>query len=215
MLVALTFDDGYPSHCGIISDILRQHRFGATFFLNAEYIQTSWDRFLELHDQGFEVGNHLHKHWDFKRPHKFRRSLIQMNHLLSEHGFGDVDLMAYPGFHCDKSRMDIIRLLGFKLARGGPYWNCVSGGAGPVYDPHTHSRWNIPSTFVFGEDFGSREFTAEADLLATGTILVFHDLDSNHPMSVSTGDFVRTIDFLAKKKSEVVGLGALWDRLHA
>ena len=64
-LVVLTFDDANKSDHSFVAGVLKQHGFGATFyvteglgFLKSKTNYTTWEEIRELHDQGFEIGNH-------------------------------------------------------------------------------------------------------------------------------------------------------------
>ena len=64
-LVVLTFDDANKSDRTFVADILKQYGFGATFyvteglgFLKNKDHYTTWKEIRELHDMGFEIGNH-------------------------------------------------------------------------------------------------------------------------------------------------------------
>ena len=68
-LVVLTFDDASRSHYTIARPILKHYGFGATFFVTEgfdfkinkdDYL--SWGQIRELHEDGFEIGNHTRDH---------------------------------------------------------------------------------------------------------------------------------------------------------
>ena len=70
-LVVLTFDDGVKTHSTFVAPLLKQYRFGATFFVcefppnfsdTSKYM--SWKEIKQLDKMGFEVGSHTrtHKH---------------------------------------------------------------------------------------------------------------------------------------------------------
>src|SRR6478609_724017 len=68
-LVVLTFDDASKSHFTVARPLLQKYKFGATFFITEgwdfatnkkDYL--SWDEIKQLHDDGFEIGNHTRDH---------------------------------------------------------------------------------------------------------------------------------------------------------
>ena len=68
-LVVLTFDDSSQSHYTVVRPILKQYGFGATFFITEGFDFKSnkkdymtWEQIRELHDDGFEIGNHTRDH---------------------------------------------------------------------------------------------------------------------------------------------------------
>ncbi|MFM7058840.1 MAG: polysaccharide deacetylase family protein [Planctomycetota bacterium] len=68
-LVVLTFDDSAKSHFTVARPILRDYGFHATFFITEGFDFTqnhkdymTWDEIRELHEDGFEIGNHTRDH---------------------------------------------------------------------------------------------------------------------------------------------------------
>ena len=70
-LVVLTFDDGNKSDYTYVGPLLKRYGFGATFFiteglnfLNNKAHYVTWEEIRQLHEAGFEIGNHTrhHKH---------------------------------------------------------------------------------------------------------------------------------------------------------
>src|SRR5438132_9425644 len=68
-LVVLTFDDSSKSHFTVARPLLKRLGFGATFFItegfdfftNQEDYMT-WEEIVQLHRDGFEIGNHTRDH---------------------------------------------------------------------------------------------------------------------------------------------------------
>jgi peptidoglycan-N-acetylglucosamine deacetylase len=62
----MTFDDACLSHRSVVAPRLKELGYGATFFV-CEYPgifaqqehSMSWEQICELHDMGFEIGNHM------------------------------------------------------------------------------------------------------------------------------------------------------------
>jgi peptidoglycan/xylan/chitin deacetylase (PgdA/CDA1 family) len=77
-LVVLTLDDAVKSHRTFVAPLLRELGFQATFFVthlwmdDAEYFM-SWRDIGELHQMGFEIGNHSWTHADFSVPRNAAR----------------------------------------------------------------------------------------------------------------------------------------------
>src|SRR5438309_3079225 len=68
-LVVLTFDDASKSHFTVARPVLKKYGFGATFFITEgfdfptnkrDYL--TWEEIAQLHQDGFEIGNHTRDH---------------------------------------------------------------------------------------------------------------------------------------------------------
>src|SRR3954464_14000751 len=64
-LVVLTFDDSVASQFTVVRPLLKEYRFGATFFITegfgfatnkTDYM--TWEQIAQLHREGFEIGDH-------------------------------------------------------------------------------------------------------------------------------------------------------------
>ena len=72
-LVVLTFDDAVKSHRTFVAPLLKELGFGATFFVTQRWMQDrtnfmTWEEIGEIHQMGFEIGNHSWTHADFSSP---------------------------------------------------------------------------------------------------------------------------------------------------
>src|SRR5262245_41323596 len=72
-LVVLTFDDAVKSHRTFVAPLLKELGFGATFFVTHRWMDDrtnfmSWSDIAEIHQMGFEIGNHSWTHPDFSTP---------------------------------------------------------------------------------------------------------------------------------------------------
>src|SRR5438552_15874711 len=68
-LVVLTFDDSVASHYSVVRPFLKRYGFGATFFITEGFSfrtnkqdYMTWEHIRELHEDGFEIGNHTRDH---------------------------------------------------------------------------------------------------------------------------------------------------------
>ena len=66
----LTFDDAVKSHRTFVAPLLKELGFGATFFVTYNWMDDTenfmtWEEIGEVHDMGFEIGNHSWTHGRF------------------------------------------------------------------------------------------------------------------------------------------------------
>ena len=65
-LVVLTFDDGNASDLSTVAPILKDHGFGATFFITSGWLEREkrlgWPGVVKLQEAGFEIGCHTTTH---------------------------------------------------------------------------------------------------------------------------------------------------------
>src|SRR5689334_24928619 len=77
-LVVLTFDDAVKSHRTFVAPLLKELGFRATFFVTHRWMSDAenfmtWKEIAELHQMGFEIGNHTWTHSDFSSPRNAAR----------------------------------------------------------------------------------------------------------------------------------------------
>ncbi len=91
-LVVLTFDDGAKSDAEFVAPLLKQHGFGATFFitegltfLSNKTSRLTWNEVRGLHEDGFEIGNHTKNHAgvDRQSPEEFRADVGDASNTAS------------------------------------------------------------------------------------------------------------------------------------
>jgi peptidoglycan/xylan/chitin deacetylase (PgdA/CDA1 family) len=63
--VVLTFDDSVASHHSVVRPMLKQHGFGATFFITEGFSfrtnkrdYMTWEQIRELHEDPFEIDDY-------------------------------------------------------------------------------------------------------------------------------------------------------------
>ncbi len=87
-LVLLTFDDAPYGNSLEIADVLEEHDANAIFFVNGMYVEDEEGAAVlkELHDRGFEIGNHTHTHAtlpDYDEATQ-REEIIKTNEIIEE-----------------------------------------------------------------------------------------------------------------------------------
>ena len=71
--VVLTLDDAVKSHRTFVAPLLKEMGFRATFFVSHRWMGDqenfmTWQEIAELHQMGFEIGNHTWTHGNFSTP---------------------------------------------------------------------------------------------------------------------------------------------------
>src|SRR5688572_610581 len=104
-LVVLTFDDSVASHYSVVRPLLKEHKFGATFFITEGFSfatnktdYMTWAQIRELHEDGFEIGNHTRDHLGITRSNvpKLREQVETLNEHLATNGVPKPVSFAWP-----------------------------------------------------------------------------------------------------------------------
>jgi peptidoglycan/xylan/chitin deacetylase (PgdA/CDA1 family) len=119
--VCLTFDDGpHPTYTPKFIDFLKSKNVKATFFLIGPEVKKSPDLARELHENGFELGNHTMTHPNFKlakfTPDKIFEELNDTSEIIKQYsGQKEVTLMRPPYGYAPKKVRDQTDKLGLKI----------------------------------------------------------------------------------------------------
>ena len=106
-LVVLTFDDCNKSDRSFVAKVLKEKKFGATFyvteglgFLRNKDNYVTWKEIVELDRMGFEIGNHTktHPHMPRLSPEQMRNELLHIEKRCKEYGIRKPVTFCYPGF---------------------------------------------------------------------------------------------------------------------
>src|SRR5437870_2760819 len=157
-LVVLTFDDAVKSHRTFVAPLLKELGFGATFFVTHKWMDDrtnfmTWQDIAEIHEMGFEIGNHSWTHSDFSMPKTAAR-------LAGELALVDRALdqakpkvprpisFAYCGNTFGPEAVQRLMDLGYKFARRGEMPEAKYGSLeiGSTFDPKRHHPLLIPTT---------------------------------------------------------------------
>ena len=105
-VVVLTFDDSVKSHFTVARPILKEYGFGATFFITEGFTfrtdkdaYMTWEEIRQLHEDGFEVGNHTRDHLGITaRTYKqLDEQLTGIEEQCAKHGIPKPVSFAWPG----------------------------------------------------------------------------------------------------------------------
>ena len=104
-LVVLTFDDSVASHYSVVRPVLKRYGFGATFFITEGFSfrknkqdYMTWEQIKELHQDGFEIGNHTRDHLGVssRTLGQLREQVQAINTRCAEHAIAQPVSFAYP-----------------------------------------------------------------------------------------------------------------------
>jgi len=221
-LTILTFDDGVKSQLTFAAPILREHGFNATFyiteglnFLHDKTRYLTWQEVRELHNMGFEIGNHTHYHKNVanQTPDELLADIHHIDQQCDQYGIPLPTTFCYPGYTNTPEAVTVLKQRGFRFARRGtapeyPYDR--EGGRGPAYDPQQHDPLLIPTTGASGPHWDFDNFLWSLDQAQNGcaTILTFHGVpDLDHPwVNTKPNFFERCINYLSDNKYTVIAL---------
>ena len=232
-LVALTFDDAVKSHRTFVAPLLQELGFGATFFVTHAWMPDrehfmSWEEVAEIHQMGFEIGNHSWTHAGFSSPKNAARmagELYLVDRML-ERTSPKVPRpvsFAYSGNSFGPEAVARLAELGYKFARRGmqpetPYGKIEPG---PAFDPARHHPLLIPTTGDAYPDWSLEHFRKVVALARDGKIAVlqFHGVpDIVHPWVHTPSErFREYMEHLKEQSFRVVALRDLEpyiDRSH-
>jgi len=154
--VVLTFDDNVRSHLTVVAPLLRELGFNATFFVTHKWMDDqknflSFSEAAELHQQGFEIGNHSWTHTGFNTPKAAARleaELALVNGEFKKAGIPPPVSFGWTGNAFCPEALAVLERLGYQFARRGAQPEVPYAGLqiGPTYQPARHDRLLIPST---------------------------------------------------------------------
>ena len=221
-LVVLTFDDANKSDRTFVADVLKEHGFGATFyvteglgFLKNKQHYTTWKEIRELHELGFEIGNHTQHHRNAARlsPDELIASLKHIDARCAEHGITQPTTFCFPGFQHSPSAVRAVQSHGFQFARRGvgpEFPDGGEGGRGPAYDPAVDHPLLIPTTGYAGPKWGLDDLKWAVEQARDGKVCVlcFHGVPAaEHPwVSTPPDAFRRYMQFLKDRDCTVIAM---------
>ncbi len=223
-LIVLTFDDGCKSDVEFVMPLLNKYSFGATFFFTDAFLRNNslkdenymtWEDALQIHNSGFEIGNHTKNHLDITKlsREEFLAELEYIEKRCNEYGISAPKTFCYPGWHFDQNAVQVLRAKGYLFARRGvspEFHDNNEGARGPVYEPTEHDPLLIPCTGYSGPDWGFEDFLWALKQGGDGKIPVFtfHGVpDRDHPwVNTDTVVFKKYMEYLHDNDYTVISL---------
>jgi len=229
-LVVLTFDDAVKSHRVFVAPMLKELGFGATFFVTHLWMNDSvnfmnWQEIGEIHQMGFEIGNHSWTHDNFSVPKhaaRLRGELALVENEIEKVGVPHPISFAYPGNVFGPEEVQAVMDRGYKLARRGMTpevdYEYGKNQVGPTYDPRRHHPLLIPSAGIPDPAFALEHFKQIVSLAKDGQIVVlqFHGVpDRAHAWChTAPENFRKYMDFLKEQGYRAVALRDLQSYLN-
>ena len=149
----------------------------------------TWPEIAEIHEMGFEIGNHSWTHANFSVPRNAARlagELDLVENALADVGVPKPESFAWCGNGFGPEALAKLRDLGYRFARRGmqpetPYGEITPG---PAFDPARHDPLLILTTGDAYPDWTFEHFQQVLAQAAPGEIVVlqFHGVpDTAHP----------------------------------
>ncbi len=219
-LVVLTFDDSARSHFENVRPILLKYRFGATFFITEGFDfkenkrdYMTWEQIRQLHQDGFEIGNHTRDHLGItdETVDQLHEQLEGIELRCDAHGIPRPVTFAWPGNALTQKAFGTLRAHGILFARRGgapefPY----EGGRGVALEPGADHPFWIPSAGDARPDWTLENFVAAAQQAVPGRVAVmqFHGAPDTAHSWVNTPleNFSAYMNFLATHEYQVIAL---------
>jgi len=218
--VVLTLDDAVKSHRTFVGPLLQELGFGATFFVTHRWMNDrqnfmSWSDIAELHEMGFEIGNHSWTHSDFSVPRNASRLAGEL--ALVENELRKVKVpkpvsFAWCGNTFGPEAIQVVRNAGIRFARrgGAPEVEYGKIVVGPALDVKRHHPLLIPTTADGYPDWTFDHFLNVLKEARGGkaVVLQFHGVpDVAHPWVHTPPDaFKRYMQHLKAEGYRVIAL---------
>lgn len=192
--VVLTFDDAVKSHRTVVAPLLKELGFGATFFVSHAWMTDpenflTWQEVAELHQMGFEIGNHSWTHPGFSTPRVAARlpaELALVENELARVGVPKPVSFAFSGNGFGPEAVRALAAAGYRFGRRGMQPEVEYGKVepGPLYEPGKHHPLLIPTSGDGYPGWTLEHFRRVVDRAGPGRIVVlqFHGVpDPKHP----------------------------------
>ena len=219
-LVVLTFDDSSKSHFTVARPLLKEYGFGATFFITEGFDfqenkrdYMTWDEIRQLHEDGFEIGNHTRDHLGItdKTVDRLDEQLEGIESQCKAHGIPSPTTFAWPGNATTPAAFAILQKHGIRFARrGGAPEYPYEEGRGFAFEPGNDHPMLLPSAGDARPKWAIQNLIRAAEQARDGriAILQFHGVpDTAHDwVSSSQQNFEAYLKYLHLEKHKVIAL---------
>ena len=224
-LVVLTFDDSAKSHFTVVRPILKKYGFGGTFLITEGFDfptnkkdYMTWEQIAQLHDDGFEIGNHTKDHLGISDNtfHRLSEQLAGIERRCQEYGIPKPVTFAWPGNATTEKAFDTLTKHGILFARrGGAPEYPYEKGRGFAFEPGKDHPLLLPSAGDARPNWTLDDFILAVNQAKEGkiAILQFHGAPDTAHSWVNTPrqNFDAYMKYLAVNKFKVIALRDLKD----
>lgn len=219
-LVVLTFDDSAKSHFSVARPLLKDYGFGATFFITEGFDfkenkkdYMSWGEIRQLHEDGFEIGNHTRDHLGItdKTVAQLDEQLRGIESQCEAHGISKPVTFAWPGNAMTPAAFDVLRQHGILFARrGGAPEYPYDEGRGFAFEPGQDHPLMLPSAGDARPKWSLPDFVRAAEQAKDGRVAIiqFHGVpDTAHDwVSSNRQNFEAYLKYLKLENYTVIAL---------
>ncbi|MCA9029228.1 MAG: polysaccharide deacetylase family protein, partial [Planctomycetaceae bacterium] len=219
-LVVLTFDDASRSHFTVAAPTLKQYGFGATYFITEGFdFKTNkkdyltWEQIKQLHEDGFEIGNHTRDHLGITDANVSRldEQLGGIEQRCAEYGIPKPVSFAWPGNAISPQAFAILNEHGIQFARrGGAPEYPYEEGNGFAYQPGLDHPLLLPSAGDARPNWQLANFVRAVQQAKDGRIAVlqFHGVpDTAHSwVNLDQHDFEAFMKYLSLNDYKVIAM---------
>jgi len=225
-IVVLTFDDTVRTQRTFVAPLLKELGFGASFFVSHRWMvpgpdpyadpeqYMTWQEIAEIHQMGFEIGNHSWTHPYFSVPRDAARmpaELALVEYQLRKVGVPQPVSFAWCSEMFCAEAVQQLSACGYKLARRGMPPEVTYGNieVGPTFDPQKQHPLLIPTTGDNYPGWTLEHFQRVAEHARPGQIVVyqFHGAPDPHPwVNCPPEQFRKYMEYLKQQGFHVVAL---------
>ncbi|MGQ0637243.1 MAG: polysaccharide deacetylase family protein [Planctomycetaceae bacterium] len=222
-LVVLTFDDAVKTHRTFVAPLLKELGFGATFFVTHRWMvddpkhYLTWKEIGEIHQMGFEIGNHSWTHPAFVVPRDAARlaaELALVERELKKVGVPRPASFAWCGNAFGPEALQQLEQLGYELGRRGMQPEVAFGRRfqneiGPLFGPREHHPLLVPTTGDANPEWTLQHFqnVVERSRKGAPVILQFHGVPDPHAWVNTTPErFREYMEYLKQGDFKVISL---------
>ena len=219
-LVVLTFDDSAKSHYTVVRPLLKEYEFNATFFITEGFDfkenkkdYMTWEQIRELHEDGFEIGNHTRDHLGIteKTVGQLPEQLDGIAQQCKVHGVPAPVTFAWPGNALTPAAFETLKNHGILFARrGGAPEYPYDEGRGFAFEPGQDHPLLIPSAGDARPKWSLPDFIRAVQQARDGRIAVlqFHGVpDTAHDwVSSHQQNFEAYMKYLKLEDYRVIAL---------
>jgi peptidoglycan/xylan/chitin deacetylase (PgdA/CDA1 family) len=228
-LVVLTFDDSAKSHFTVVRPTLLTYGFSATFFITEGFDfkenkrdYMTWEEIAQLHQDGFEIGNHTRDHLGIsdKNLDKLTEQLEGINQRCTAYKIPKPVSFAWPGNALAPAGLEALSAAGIRFARrgGAPEYE-YEKGRGFAYEPMLDHPLLIPSAGDARPGWELEDFVRAVQQARYGRIAVlqFHGVPDTAHSWVNTpkAKFEQYMRYLAAEGYQVIALRDLEKYVNA